>query len=342
LVVGLLISKYGINIIFEIFFVGLVSFVILSLFVKFDHHMILKQDNNATHDTTAINDAISRNQQGSSSSGSGGRDGDADERTSLISQNSIAGTNYMYDPSITTWSHQQEQPRPLLQSRRESQFSQNTRHGNIANTLYLSDDQFNALTNTPTTSLMALDVQMEANNELLQQHQQYLPPLGLVLSYIPTIDTSLSVFGALVLVDGEERDNSIILPDKSILKSLLVYTFMISILLYGIAHSMISQFLFLLLKDLGMSPFIIGLTGPIGGIAEVITFWFSRQVTYHLFPFSLGFYPHMLPLLYWQRSICLIHRYYHQMFYVQTYAHIHTCIESKKKKVALINFSYIP
>lgn len=252
-----------------------------------------------------------------------------EERRSLF----LASRNYMYDPSMATttaWSHQNQQqitrPPPFLDSRRESQAStsqyttsRRRSSASIAgNTLYLSTtvrtycpSLFNAfLTNTPTTSLMALDVQMEANNELEQQLEQQHrrrnsststrysfpqapPPLGLVLSYIPTIDTSLSVFSALLVSNGtnleeaEEGDNiGIILPDKSILKSLLVYTFMISILLYGIAHSMISQFLFLLLKTLGMNPFIIGLTGPIGGMAEVMTFRFSRQVrlyVLHLF-----------------------------------------------------------
>lgn len=297
---------------------GLVSFVIISFFVRFDQQII---NNITTHD-------ISDN--GSSRNMMDNRGGKRDEeRRSLF----LASRNYMYDPSMATttaWSHQNQQqitrPPPFLDSRRESQAStsqyttsRRRSSASIAgNTLYLSTtvrtycpSLFNAfLTNTPTTSLMALDVQMEANNELEQQLEQQHrrrnsststrysfpqapPPLGLVLSYIPTIDTSLSVFSALLVSNGtnleeaEEGDNiGIILPDKSILKSLLVYTFMISILLYGIAHSMISQFLFLLLKTLGMNPFIIGLTGPIGGMAEVMTFRFSRQVrlyVLHLF-----------------------------------------------------------
>lgn len=223
------------------------------LFVQFDKHMI----NIITHDSTNNN-----NQDNS--------DDDSEERRSLLAGKSaiIAGANYMYNPSITTWSHHQ-QPRP---SRRQSQQSQNTRRESIANTLYLSDDQLHTLTNV-TTSIIAMDVQMEANNELLQSNSY--PPLGLILSLIPTVDTSLSSFAIL----GQQEDSNSFVPDKIILKSFIVYTFMISILLYGIAHSMISQFLFLLLKDLGMNPFIIGWTGPIGGTAEVITFWISRQVS---------------------------------------------------------------
>lgn len=207
----------------------------------------------------------------------------------------IAGTNYMYDPFMRTWSHHNQQPQPQQQqtnytqlSRRQSEQSQFTRRDSFANTLYLTDDQtqFNhLLTNTrSTTSMMALDAQIEANQELLLQRQESYPSLGLVLSYIPSIDTSLSAFALLgQQSEGQQQqqheDNmSIIIPDKSILKSLHVCTFMTSILLYGIAHSMISQFLFLLLKDLGMSSSTMGWTGPIGGAAEMMTFWISRQV----------------------------------------------------------------
>lgn len=251
LVVGLLISLYGINVSFLIFFVGLVSFVLLSmLFVKFDKHMIHRSSRDNTNNS---------------------EEEDLEERSSLLAGKStnLTGTNYMYDPSSTTWSHYTSHPpRP---SRRESQQSQNTRRESIANTLYLSDDQLHTLTNV-TTSLMAMDARIEANNELVQSNIDY-PPLGLALSLIPTMETSMSAFALL----GQEDEYGV--PEKAILKSYIVYSFMISILLYGISHSMISQFLFLLLKDLGMSPSIIGWTGPIGGTAEVITFWLSRQVS---------------------------------------------------------------
>lgn len=227
--------------------------LVAMLFVHFDDHMI----NISTHDTTNNN-----NRDNS--------EDDSEERSSLLAGKSttIAGTNYMYNPSSTTWSHHPPKP-----SRRQSQQSQNTRRESIANTLYLSDDQLHTLTNVTTTSLMAMDVQIEANHELLQSSAY--PPLGLALSLIPTMDTSMSSFALL----GQQDDGGSMVPDKIILKSYIVYTFMISILLYGVAHSMISQFLFLLLKDLGISPSIIGWTGPIGGTAEVITFWISRQVS---------------------------------------------------------------
>lgn len=237
------------------------------LFVHFDYHMISKEDNNTniTHDSNDVIHNISADSEE-----------EGEERQSLLAgkSSSVVGTNYLYDPSITTRSHHQQ--RPSYSSRRQSQQSHQTRRESIANTLYLLDDQmqYSELTNI-NTSIMAMDVQMEAN-ELLQATTSSYPPLGLVLSYIPTIDTSMSAFATLVQDHTYQEQENI--PDKSILKSFLVITFMVSILLYGIAHSMISQFLFLLLKDLGMDPFIIGWTGPIGGIAEVITFWLSRQV----------------------------------------------------------------
>ncbi|CAO3657099.1 unnamed protein product [Mucor hiemalis] len=299
LVVGLLISKYGINISFLIFFVGLASFVILSmLFVKFEHQMIPKEEeeDNITTTTPDVHDVLSVSQQEG--------EGSEESRSLLLAGKStttaataaaIAGTNYMYDPSMRTWSHhnqqqqQQQQTNNIHLSRRQSEQSQFTRRDSFANTLYLTDDQtqFNhLLTNTrSTTSMMALDAQIEANQELLLQRQESYPSLGLVLSYIPSLDTSLSAFALLgQQSEGQQQqqqheDNiSIIIPDKSILKSLHVCTFMTSVLLYGIAHSTISQFLFLLLKDLGMSSSTMGWTGPIGGAAEMMTFWISRQV----------------------------------------------------------------
>lgn len=50
-------------------------------------------------------------------------------------------------------------------------------------------------------------------------------------------------------------------------------------LLFGVSYSMIAQFLFLFLRnDLGMDSSLIGWTGPIGGVAEVTTFWISNKV----------------------------------------------------------------
>jgi hypothetical protein len=181
----------------------------------------------------------------------------------------------MYDPSIrTTVSHHPPYLSRRTSSSQQSQYT-TTRRGSIANTLYLNDENhpFNHIL-TNTTSNMAMDVQLEAD-ELLQRQESY-PSLGLVLSYIPTMDTSLSAFA---LLGQQQQEENIIIPDKSILKSLRVYTFMTSILLYGIAHSMTSQFLFLLLKNLGLSASTMGWTGPIGGVAEVITFWISRRVS---------------------------------------------------------------
>ncbi|RCH80724.1 hypothetical protein CU098_002008, partial [Rhizopus stolonifer] len=180
MLVGILILKYGIYVSFGIFFVGLVIFVILSVF---------------THMTTTYNEP-------------------------LLGRNMTGKPSDRYD-----------------------------------SVLY-------------STSSLAMDAQIEANNEL--HTSGAIPPLGLVLSYIPTNDTCLSSLGMV------HQANQ--LPEKSILKTILVYTFMISIFLYGLAHAMINQFLFLLLSDFGLNPCLIGLTGPIGGLAELITFWLSREL----------------------------------------------------------------
>ncbi|CEP08290.1 hypothetical protein [Parasitella parasitica] len=178
---------------------------------------------------------------------------DEEERTSLLTGKSIAGGNYLYDPASAS------EPTWLQDTRRNSSSTTIPRRDSNANTLYL----------TQTTSIMAMSVQLEADQEL--HTTSTMPSLGLVISYIPTLDTSLSALGTIHDGGGD-------LPEPSILKTILVYTFLLSILLYGLAHSMISQFLFLLLKDLGMKPSLMGWTGPIGGIAEVLTFWFSRKL----------------------------------------------------------------
>ncbi|KAI8641084.1 major facilitator superfamily domain-containing protein [Parasitella parasitica] len=235
LFVGLLISQKGIWVPFAVFSVGLMAFVTLSLFISFDQQMITATTNNGSR---RINSSDDLNEE---------------ERSSLLTGKSTAGGNYLYNPASTS------EPTWLQDTRRNSSTTTIHRRDSIANTLYL----------THTTSGMAMSVQMEADQEL--HVTSTMPSLGLVISYIPTLDTSLSALGTIHDGGGD-------LPEPSILKTILVYTFLLSILLYGLAHSMISQFLFLLLRDLGMEPSLMGWTGPIGGVAEVITFWFSRKL----------------------------------------------------------------
>jgi hypothetical protein len=158
-----------------------------------------------------------------------------------------------------------------LQDSRHSSFI--SRWNSVANTEYLGDENANLY---QTTSVAALDVQMEANELLTNilsndNRPVTFPPLGLALSNVPTIDTSLSAFAAV----GNPGSDA---PEKSTLKNCVVQTFLVSVLLFGIAYSMICQFLFLLFRDLGMDASLMGLIGPIGGIAEVVTFWLFKQV----------------------------------------------------------------
>ncbi|KAI8064166.1 major facilitator superfamily domain-containing protein [Gongronella butleri] len=121
---------------------------------------------------------------------------------------------------------------------------------------------------TSTTMFNAMDVQSlatQALEHLEDEHQ--IPSLGLALSYIPTIDTSLAAFGAPMPVA------------KHTLFSRHVVSFLLMVMLFGLAYAMIGQFLFLIYgKDLGMTPSIMGFAGPLAGIGEVLTFWFSKKL----------------------------------------------------------------
>ncbi|KAK4508869.1 uncharacterized protein ATC70_013492 [Mucor velutinosus] len=241
LVVGILISRMGIGIAFAVFLGGLILFAVLSLFVRFDYQMMHATTNNGSG-RMVTNDTSDESNVG--------------ERSPLLTGKSTAvtGGNYLYNPTSTS------EPAWLQDdARRNSSSTTIQRRDSNTNTLYL----------TTTTTVMAMSVQVEADQEL--HATSTLPPLGLVISYIPTLDTSLSALGTI-------HDGAGDLPEPSILKTILVYTFLLSILLYGLAHSMISQFLFLLLKDLGMDASMMGWTGPIGGVAEVLTFWMSRKL----------------------------------------------------------------
>lgn len=230
----------GIGISFAVFLGGLTLFVVLSLFVRFDYQMMHATTNNGSR-RVATNDTSDEFNVG--------------ERSSLLTGKSGTGGNYLYNPTSASepaWLQNDDR-------RNSSSTTIQRRDSNATNTLHL----------TTTTTMMAMSVQMEADQEL--HATSTMPSLGLVISYIPTLDTSLSALGTI-------HDGGVDLPEPSILKTILVYTFLLSILLYGLAHSMISQFLFLLLKDLGMDASMMGWTGPIGGVAEVLTFWMSRKV----------------------------------------------------------------
>jgi hypothetical protein len=138
-----------------------------------------------------------------------------------------------------------------------------------ANTLLIDGEHSLLNLQRTVTSAAALDVQDES--ELLLEQMDSLPPLGLALSHIPTLDTSLAAFASLPTEESLKN---------TIFGSVKVWTFLVMTLLFGVFYSMVAQFLFLFLKqDLELDASVIGWTGPLGGITEVSTFYVSRIVS---------------------------------------------------------------
>lgn len=170
--------------------------------------------------------------------------------------------NYAYNPQ-----QQDALGEDDRQSRRSSLIA---RRRDSANTLLLDDVEEagfpHPLLHTTTTTA-AMDAQYEAS--LVISHlvgQEDYPSIGLVLSHIPTVETSLAAFG----LDKQP---------STALKSFRVQSYLLMVLFFALGYSMISQFLFLIYRnDLGMNPSLMGLTGPLGGCAEVMTFWMSKKV----------------------------------------------------------------
>lgn len=160
-----------------------------------------------------------------------------------------------------------------------------------ANTL-LMDNEHNLLNLQRTiTSMAARDVHDEAS--LLLDQMDSLPPLGLALSHIPSVDTSLAAFASI----GAEHDALDTIEEslkQTIFGSVKVWTFLLMTLFFGIFYSMVAQFLFLFLKqDLELDASVIGWTGPIGGITEVSTFYVSRLVNVYFFLFYYFIYTNL-------------------------------------------------
>ncbi|CAO3596506.1 unnamed protein product [Absidia cylindrospora] len=92
--------------------------------------------------------------------------------------------------------------------------------------------------------------------------------LGLAISRIPSVDQSM----AHILEDD--------VPSLSILGSIRVITFLATTLMLGVSLSMIVNFLFLFQgRDLHMPASWIGWNGPTGGITELFSFCFAKQLT---------------------------------------------------------------
>lgn len=243
LLVGYLIGQFGINYAFYIFGISVIAFISTSLFTK----------------VTAIS-----------------REEIVTERDPLLSPNDIHNKTkgfYTFDPANLD-DADQTIGNDYVHSNMQRITSRASSH---ANTLLIEGGEHNLLNLQRTiTSLAARDVQDEAN--LMLDQMDSLPPLGLALSHIPTVDTSLAVF-ANIIEEPEILEAGPSLK-STILSSPKVWTFLLMTLLFGVFYSMIAQFLFLFLKqDLKLDSSIIGWTGPLGGITEVSTFYVSRLLS---------------------------------------------------------------
>lgn len=269
---GIIVSEYGIKSSFYIFAIGVLCLVVFSLCIRFDDIPYLTEEGQRllskpdVRGNYAYNPQLQQINETAATTDNEDEDEDDDyhnsRRTSIntehnppYSQHSnlhLSGTHPDY-PSI--W-------------RRDSIASH-------ANTLLMDEEDsrryYNLLqTTTTSTTYAAMDAQTEANHVLSNLDE--LPSIGLALSRIPTVETSLAAFATVGQVEGNQP------LEKSIVFTFKVQCFFITILLFGISYSMISQFLFIIYKDLGMSPSLMGLTGVIAGSSEIFTFYISTKV----------------------------------------------------------------
>lgn len=267
LLVGLWISKAGIQVAFYVFAVGVASFAILALFTRFppsaDEYLEEQQNEwiDEYNEQARLRDPIAISARYGSTS--------QHQPPMAASSFMTAVSRVLSIGSTSENNHHHQQPyyhhyvEEGIPARRNSTVSH-------ANTEWMEDDEGTTagrLRLLRTATSVAQDTQMEASQRIA--NLDHMPSLGLALSNIPTVDTSLAAFA-----DAESKA-----PPKSSLLAPRVCTFLVTMLLYGISYSMIAQFLFLFLRnDLGIDSALIGWTGPIGGVAEVSTFWISNKV----------------------------------------------------------------
>ncbi|CAO3635903.1 unnamed protein product [Cunninghamella blakesleeana] len=135
---------------------------------------------------------------------------------------------------------------------------------------FLGDEEFqqsHPLLHKATTNQSMLSVREEAGEALDAIGGV---DLGLAISRISSVDQSMAH-----LLD-ETGD----VPSLSILTSVRVLTFLTSTLLLGVSLSMIVNFLFLFQGNyLNIPASWIGWNGPTGGITELMSFCFAKQLT---------------------------------------------------------------
>ena len=276
LLVGVWIGIDGINVAFYVFGIGVTCFAILSLFTKFpptedqlgevdedadDHpHSIISNSNNSRQPLLRKQLSLNRPYNAINNT--------VMTPTTGVNENQNNNPPSSYFSQLTNALSIGNEIDPL--PRRDSIAS-------YANTEYdvdFDDDQGRRL-GLLRTATTAMDVQHEATQRIA--NMDHLPSLGLALSHIPTVDTTLAAFAEI----GRPESKA---PEKSTLKSPRVWSFLLMMMLFGVSYSMIAQFLFLFLRnDMGIDSSLIGWTGPIGGVAEVSTFWISNKVCFNFF-----------------------------------------------------------
>lgn len=239
LLVGLWIGAAGIDKAFYIFAFGIIAFALLAIFTRFPTEEGGQWENN----------------------------NEADEHRSLLRKPMSIHQQYQQyqQQQLSMHNSLSEYVDPL--PRRDSMAS-------YANTEILEDGIDDRRLGLLRTTTSMLDVQTEASQRIA--NMDHLPPIGLALSNIPTVESTLAAFADLGRPESKP-------PQKSTLTTPRVWSFLLTMLLLGISYAMVSQFLFLFLcNDLKIDSSLIGWTGPIGGIAEVTTFWVSNKVNIHI------------------------------------------------------------
>ncbi|KAI9319461.1 major facilitator superfamily domain-containing protein [Dichotomocladium elegans] len=139
----------------------------------------------------------------------------------------------------------------------------------VATNIYNKDDDglesFTQLKLTGSILSRARTLREEANDAL--EHASV--NLGLAVGRV------LSVEHSSVILASEDDE----VPSRASLTSPRVLCYLVTILLFGVVLSLIVNFLFLFLnEDLHMPASMIGWTGPLGAITELLCFCFAKQL----------------------------------------------------------------
>ncbi|KAI7879769.1 MFS general substrate transporter [Lichtheimia hyalospora FSU 10163] len=127
---------------------------------------------------------------------------------------------------------------------------------------------------TTTTSIisMARTLREEANDALdCCSSSINNNNLGLAVSRVMSVEHTAGIMA--------EDSDSVQMPSTSTFRSPRVFGYLITTLLFGVVLSIIVNFLFLFLSDnLHMPASWIGWTGPLGGLTELFSFFYSKQM----------------------------------------------------------------